>query len=139
MITENIIDNSKEKYLNDLLEVGPGKPLGYLPLPTIELDCGVDVQGLRDHLEYQEIDTIVVPPNTSKVPSGALYAYDQEPLQNLLDNQKEILKKEDWPIEAHNFVKAVAHRSACSTHQPELFTLIADCFADYDNPGRMDR
>ncbi len=123
-------------YLDDLYRVGPDKPLGYLPLSTIE-QCGIAASDLQTQLEEQGLKTFMVADKDCRTASGALYAWDEQALQALLTSRADILLAAQWPCEPAKFVQRVIDEVAPSA--APLFDLIADAFADKNNPWRSDK
>ncbi len=123
-------DCSENKYLNDLLRVGPDKPLGYLPLNTIREECKVNPLDVAKYLKRRGLEIKAWKQSFCKVWSGALFVYDRESLQKLLDQHSGILIEANWPSQADDFVVQVATTLAKS---PALFDLVATAFADYQN------
>lgn len=119
--------------LDDLRLVGPHKPLGYLPSPYIE-ELGSSVESMRQECEAKGLCTWESHPETSNDFYGALYVYDAQVLQQLLDRKKSVLIEAGWPLVAEAFVIEASRRGAAA-YTP-LFDLIADAFGDEWNPGR---
>ncbi|SRR3989344_2087035 len=128
-------DESKGRHLSDLLDVGPEKPLGYLPLDTIRNYCHVDPAEVAKYLQQRGLETREWAQSFCNVGSGALYVYDRASLQNLLNQKSKVLVEANWPTQVDDFVVKVATICAKS---PDLFNLVADAFADYKNPGRAN-
>ena len=128
-------DQSEGRYLNNLLDIGPDKPLGYLPLFTLRDLCMVDPIEVAEYLRQRGLETREWDQSFCHVGSGALYAYDRRSLQILLDRNLKVLNEAGWPNQADDFVVQVA--TTC-VEQPHLFDLVADAFADYQNPGRTN-
>ena len=129
-------DQSKKKYLNHLLDIGPDKPMGYLPLNDIRNLCKVNYIELMNYLKQKGLEVKKWDRSFCSVGSGALYAYDKNSLQNLLDHNFSILDDADWPRKADEFVVKVATTYA---NKPFLYDLVADAFGDYYNPGKINK
>lgn len=123
-------------YLDDLRKVGPSKPLGYLPLPTIEKFAPYSAEGIAEERKRNGQEVLQLSEDQCHVTGGALYVYDREVLQRLLDEHTDILTKWSWPTSADEFVLKLATETA--TPKTALFDLVADSFADNNNPGRTD-
>lgn len=122
--------------LSDLKDVGPQKPLGYLPIDTLKDICGVDVEGFAETLRDKDLKTIVLSMKESRVGwNGALYAYHEDSLRKLLKEHEELLVKYGWPSEPEAFVRYLNNLAPPKTL---LFDLVADAFNDKHNPGRTD-
>jgi hypothetical protein len=121
------------EYLDHLRKVGPDKPLGYLPLETIIKDCGISVDDLKEELEEKGLRTKIF--LEGRVAGGALYAYDEQTLRQLLSKNRNILKGR-LPIEPSQFVDFIATNYI--TPYTKLFDIVADAFGDKINPERTD-
>lgn len=121
--------------LSDVRSVGPKKPLGYLPLSTIKRDCGVDPQLLIAEANRQGKISRIFSQTECGIGSGALFVADRVALQKLLSQNSVELKRCGWPDDVNGFINFVAVETA----EPEtlLFNIVADAFADYENPGRL--
>jgi hypothetical protein len=112
-----------------LLEVGPDKPLGYLDCPTI-WDSGYELPTLVRQLTARGLRTYFMPPSPEHFPHGALYVYDPEALQALLDEHRDILRDESWPEDAPTFVQWVSERFVDGHRHKALYRLIGVAFND---------
>lgn len=128
---------SKATLLADLQSVGPKKPVGYLPLSTIEIFASPDE--VQKQLEEKGLSTILRRPSVARVGSGALYAFDPSAVQKILDKPKNNaeLKKENWPTQAEPFVRYLS--SGNFAKKGPLFDIVADAFSDFGNPGRIKK
>ena len=80
--------------MNDLYSVGPQKPMGYLPLSTLEKFSDKNEEGLTKELNEKGVEVILIEPGPDTfVFSGAMYAYHPEALQKLLNDNKNIWGK----------------------------------------------
>jgi hypothetical protein len=122
-----------EKYLSEIRDLGPEKPMGYLPINFIE-ELGSTIGEEMSQAKKNGHDHLLVGPETGVI-GGALYIYDIESLQSLIDDNRNILKKADWPIAPKALVEKIS-----TEHAPiktELFNVIADAFGDSSNPNRL--
>jgi len=123
----------KIKLLKDLYQVGPEKPLGYLPLDTLTDVCHVNPDELAQELRQKGLKTIKLNVEESRIAyHGALFAYDENALQQLLDDHRDILEKAGWPSDSEAFVDLLRIRVSNDDNAP-LFNLIADAFGDKKN------
>ena len=109
--------------------MGPTKPMGYLPVATIEL-CSITADDMRRELEAKGLRTINADGGCHAKP--ALYAYDEQALRRLLDENKTILIEAKWPTEPAKFVRMVAAKRA--RVGTKLYNLIAMAF---NNPSNI--
>lgn len=124
-----------ENLLDDLRRVGPGKPLGYLPLSTLMEKCHIDPKAMREELENKGLKVMILTGGETGVGSGALFAYDEESLKKFLEEKAAILKKAGWPTNPESFIR---HLRISADKKTDLFDLIADAFGDKTNPGRKN-
>jgi hypothetical protein len=110
--------------LDDLRNVGPNKPIGYLPISTIK-NQGVDIDQLVSELGIKNLETVIV--------KDFLYVFHRESLTQLLAVNQNILIENNWPVDVEGFIENITHIRAESG--TPLFKLIAHAFADYTNRG----
>lgn len=117
-----------EALLDDLLEIGPEKPLGYLPTKHIEeaLPNAQQRQEFFAQLEKRGIKTREL--------GGKIYAYHPKTLQSLLDARKKVL--DDWgPCDTpEQFIDIIDNHYA--GFETPRYDLIADAFGNYAGRGR---
>jgi len=117
---------------DDLTRVGPDKPLGYLPLDTLD-----DPDGLKCMLESRGLEVLVLDEAASHVRSGAMVAYDHRALGELLRAGSCVLENSGWPVDARAF--ALYQMTHNAPFRTALYDLVADAYADYGNPYRTDK
>lgn len=113
-------------FLDDLYLVGPHKPLGYLPLDTLEQICGVGREVMQQQLEERGLRVLIFSLAESNVWSGALYAYDERALADVLSEGESILRRTGWPLEPELFVRNLN----ILAEDEELYRLIMVAFSD---------
>lgn len=128
-------EEQKGELLDDLRKVGPEKPVGYLPLNTLVNICGVSLSEMEDYAEEKGLDSLFLCEKDSKIEKGALYIYDKVALGKLLKNNQKTLLDAGWPIEPEEFVR---HLKVHAMPGTDIYELIADAFADKNNPNRRD-
>jgi len=108
--------------LMDLFDVGPSKPLGYLPIETIK-QYGQTPESMTAEAERKGLCHELI--------GDHLYFYEEASLQSLLDENRNVLEEAGWPISVSEFVVKVETELADS--KTPLFRLIARAFADERN------
>jgi hypothetical protein len=97
----------QREMLRSLLEVGPSKPVGYLPLSAIRAAKSVPeiitISALADGLAAIEF-----PPGACCIESGALYVYDRVALDALLQRHAGDAAAAGLPLQADAFVARIA-------------------------------
>lgn len=121
-----------DKIFNDLLNVGPHKPIGYLPMMAFHSE--EQLKNILLQLILKNLTVTFFPENESLTASGALYVWDYKALTKHLNKNKNILLRSKWPITADAFVRHLFNNTAPGKTQ--LFNVIADAFNDKHNLGR---
>ena len=103
-----ILEKSERQSILDSLSISGQKPLGYLPLATIEKVLAMDVAELTNSLQGRGAKVAIFSKDDCCIKSGALYAYDPTALQKVLNAAAEPLSQGGWPSSADAFVKKVA-------------------------------
>lgn len=124
---------SKE-LLDDLDRVGPDKPIGYLPLSTINR-CLQNPELLMDAARARGLWAGIFSSSEVSVSSGALCVADLQALSALLQHHQDVLSAAGWPEDPLEFFMKVMKDTA--PRKTLLFDLIADAFADTTNSGRL--
>ncbi|WP_147283772.1 hypothetical protein [Bosea caraganae] len=130
---EALSDERKASILESLMGVGPSKPIGYLPLCTIQDVLGVPVAVLLKQMMPRGILALKLNSKECCIKSGALYFYDPVALENLLRVASDDLKQCGWPRTPAEFVKHIAANWYESDHP--LIGLIRMAFGE-DKNGR---
>lgn len=129
-------DSRLPDYMKDLRDVGPSKPLGYLPDSTIA-ECGLSSEEVRAQAAVRGLATYHSVPGEGHHDDGFTYVYDRRALAHMLKSGTQILESASWPIDPDAFVRYVDRNNAAP--KTELFDLIADIYADTGNPNRLRR
>lgn len=122
--------------LDDLLNIGEAKPLGYLPLSTLEgeMQWGAAnetvVETMTRTLAVRGLCVRVFAESECWVGSGALFAADLKALARLLETHCDIVQKAGWSIDPIAFIDQVAKVSVFEEKSPELYRVIGLAFAD---------
>ncbi len=113
--------------LSDLTGVGPNKPMGYLPLFTLERYYQVDTDRLIGILNSVGIETSIEY-GASHGGDACLYAYDRKALGQVIAANQPVIEAYGWSIEPAQFVSAVANQQVHI--REELYRVIAEAFGD---------
>jgi len=117
--------------MDDLYAVGPHKPLGYLPLDTILEVEREDIDAVKTRCESLGLLTHQGDLEETNVVGGALFAYDEESLSELLEVNRGLLEHYSWPVTPLEFIKKLGEGLINSTEHPALFKLIAWAYNDH--------
>ena len=101
-------EQTRQLVFGSLAAVGNAKPVGYLPLATLEKHLAMDVTEVADSFAKHGLKTRVFLANECCINSGALYVYDPSALQSVLNAASDVLERNKWPISAELFVDRLA-------------------------------
>lgn len=120
--------------LSDLERVGPRKPLGWMAIKSLrEVGQIGDIEQYRAHLTQHGVKTLLLTFEESGTASGALFAYHEETLKNMLERNRPLIEANGWPTEPVAFIYYLKNEAPRGT---DLFNFIADTFSDFSNDGR---
>jgi hypothetical protein len=94
--------------LSGLARVGPGKPIGYLPLYTIRDVLEMEPTAIVREAEGKGLSAALFGPDQCCIKSGALYLFDRQALGQLIESSKTILSAGNWPLDPDQFVSRIA-------------------------------
>jgi hypothetical protein len=114
-MTDNV-DAERNTILSSLTQVGPTKPVGYLPLYTICDVLQMDPYALAQDARVNGRSVAIFGADQCCIKSGALYVFDGQSLERLLRSSKLILSANRWPIDPHQFVARIAREWIDDTH-----------------------
>jgi hypothetical protein len=117
--------------LADIEQVGPTKPLGYLPRKTIIAVCGREIDEVKRWAELHNLRYLDLLPEECDISSGALFVWDDHSLSNLLTANAAMLYEVGWPTTTEAFVATVARRYGSDAR---LYELIGRAFGDFRFP-----
>jgi hypothetical protein len=78
-------ENERQALLRSLMAVGPAKPVGYLPIHTIEELAQFTPEAIAAASAARGLATAQFGPAACCIKSGALYVYHREALATLLE------------------------------------------------------
>ena len=119
------IEKHKEVF-EDLLNVGSQKPLGYLPIDTMEETIPGSTKRMIQFAKENNLSIHKV--NSGYGTMGALFLYDKNTLDSFLKKYETILKNDNIPTNSEDFVKYVD-----TTEVPEnskSFKIVGKAFGD---------
>lgn len=101
-------NNERQAILRSLDDVGPSKPVGYLPLSTIDEILLISPEAVAAGLTARGLATARFSPEDTCIESGALYVYHRAALHTLLANRAEAVGIADLPLDPDRFVVRIA-------------------------------
>ncbi len=84
-------EQTRRLVFGSLAAVGNAKPVGYLPLATLEKHLAMDVTEVADSFAKRGLKTRIFLANECCINSGALYVYDSSALQSVLNAASDVL------------------------------------------------
>jgi hypothetical protein len=101
-------EHDRRALLRSLMEVGPSKPVGYLPLYTIEDFVLQTPEAVAAAATARGLTTAQFGSAACCIKSGALYVYDREALASLLRERADALFAAGLPLDPDRFVAHIA-------------------------------
>jgi hypothetical protein len=101
-------EDERRALLRSLTEVGPSKPVGYLPLHAIKDFVQLPPNTVAAAAIARGLATAQFDPNACCIKSGALYVYDREALAKLLQARVDVLLAAGLPLDPDRFVAHIA-------------------------------
>ena len=101
-------EREQEMLLRSLMAVGPSKPVGYLPLHTIEEFVQITPEAVVAALTAHGLATVQFGPTGCCIKSGALYACHREALAALLQANADAIRAMGLPLDPEIFVAHIA-------------------------------
>lgn len=132
-----MIDKLTNAIFSDLLYVGTKKPMGYLPLSSIEFYGGQGALTQLIHWVFDnKYDCRSWGERFCNVLSGALFVWDELMLGEVLDKYKDILIKAEIPTEPEAFVKYTVKNTVYSEVNLPVYIIIGYAFGDKRFTGK---
>jgi hypothetical protein len=110
------LDADKTHILSSLTQVGPAKPIGYLPLYTIRDILRIEPNALACDAEARGLSTAPLGPDQCCIKSGALYVFDRKSLEHMMQSSRHILSPSRWPLDPEQFVARIAREWIDQAH-----------------------
>lgn len=102
------LSEDARRILDSHLKVGREKPVSYLPIRTVERVIGISLQEYQSMIENSGSKCAVFGPDECCINSGAVYAYSDKFLFDILNDNQEVLSKHEWPVSPSGFIKRIA-------------------------------
>lgn len=118
----------RDALLHSLTAVGPSKPVGYLPLNTIEMLLKRSPETIAAAAAARGLATAQFGPSICCIKSGALYAYDRDTLAALLKANADAVRAAGLPRDPDYFVAHIAAVWFDESHPAHR--IIATAFGD---------
>jgi len=106
--SRDLNDEERDVLLRSLTDVGPSKPVGYLPLYTIEKFLRSTPETLAAAAGTRGLATAQFAQAACCIKSGAFYAYHRDALNNLLQENADAVRVAGLPLDPDDFVAHIA-------------------------------
>jgi hypothetical protein len=101
-------DEVANRVLTDHIDIGPKKPVSYLPINTVENVIDIPVSEYKLMIEGSGNQCSIFDTDQCCIKSGAVYAYSREGLDVLLKTHQDALRKYNWPTDPDDFIRRIA-------------------------------
>lgn len=112
MTMNNNFNNSQKdklsRILNSHLILSKRKSVSYLPKNTIENHIGITLEDYTKMILGNKNKYIIFSDKETYIYSGAIFAYNEEFLGELLENNYNIIVENRWTTNPEEFVKRIA-------------------------------
>jgi hypothetical protein len=98
----------RKMLLESRLDVGPRTAVSFLPIDTIEKELGLSVHAYVSMLEGAGHHAIVLGMEDCGIAPGAVYAYSENDLAEILKNSEPLLREQGWPTSPADFIRKLA-------------------------------
>ena len=116
------------RLFNDL-NVGPNKPMGYLPKYTVKVLLKEDLHLLKRQFRSKGIKFRFFSKKRARIWSGAVYVYDHDAVAQIVEKYRVQLKEHNWPTKPDRIVARIASHWLSMSHP--LHQFIKDLFGDH--------
>jgi hypothetical protein len=103
-----LTDNERQALLRDLEDVGPSKPVGYLPLRSVEKLLLLSPDAVAAGATARGLATARFASDESCIRSGALYVFHRAALHALLMEHGDAVRIAGLPLDPDRFVARIA-------------------------------
>ncbi|MBY5771985.1 hypothetical protein E0H38_19525 [Rhizobium leguminosarum bv. viciae] len=124
----DLSDERRNALLQSLTAVGLSKPIGYLPLYTIEKFLRLSPEALADDAAKRCLATVQFDAAACCIKSGALYAYHRQALASVLQENAATVRAAGLPLDPDEFVSQIA--TVWFEEQHLAYPVIAAAFGD---------
>jgi hypothetical protein len=132
-----ITDKLTNAIFSDLLYVGTKKPMGYLPLSSIEFYGGQGAfTDLIHWIHANNYHCRCYDQQFCSILSGALFVWDEIMLGEVLNKYKDILIESEIPIEPESFVNYIIKNTIHSEINLPAYIVIGYAFGDKRFAGK---
>jgi hypothetical protein len=108
IVQSNVAEHARQNVLRSLTEVGPSKPVSYLPLQTVMDILRLSPEAVAAAAAARGLAMAQFGPDRCCIKSGALYVYDRQALGKLLQSRVDAISAAGLPLDPDRFVERIA-------------------------------
>jgi hypothetical protein len=123
-------EDKRKALLRSLTDVGPAKPIGYLPLYTITDFAQLSPEAIAADAKARGLAVAQFGPDMCCIKSGAFYVYDSKALASLLQAQADAVSNAGLPLDPDRFVAHIAAMWYAADHP--AYPIIASAFGEVE-------
>jgi hypothetical protein len=121
-------EDKRKALLSSLTDVGPVKPVSYLPLYTITDFAQLSPEAIAADAKARGLAVAQFGPDMCCIKSGAFYVYDSKALASLLQAQADGVSNAGLPHDPNHFVAHIAAVWYAEDHP--AYRIIASAFGE---------
>ncbi|MGO9356199.1 MAG: hypothetical protein ACLP1D_00830 [Xanthobacteraceae bacterium] len=121
-------EDERRSMLRDLTDVGPSKPVGYLPLHAIKNFVQLSPKAVAAAAAARGLAAAQFNTKQCRIKSGALYVYHRKALAHVLQTQADVVEAAGLPLDPDGFVAHIAAVWFEADHP--VYAVIKTAFAD---------
>ncbi len=130
---DSALEEERQKELDKIRQLGPRKPMGYLPIEDLAPAFKTTVEKEKEIAEKSGYSVLIFDKDGwSDGGEGAIFVYHAEALREFLLENAYFLNAEGWPTDPKAFVEHVA-KIPVERDRRDLFNVIAGAFGDFRN------
>ena len=120
--------NFRQQILKDLDDVGPEKPLGYLPGYTLKVLLREDLRILKRKYRKKGLTVRILSKKRTTSRTSRFYVFDREAVKKHIDDNLFLIRHHSWPTHPDGLVEMIAKVHLHQDHG--LMPLVKKLFAD---------
>ena len=127
---EQYIEKSPEDFMSDLYNVGKTKAVGYLPIPNINKYGNDTVENVIEWCKLNNLKYKIFTEKEGSTWGGALYVYDYNMLEKILEKHYNILQSANVPLNPDKYVDYIETNIVNNDLFPQAYKIIGLTFND---------
>ena len=117
-----------QRILHSHLKIGPEKAVSYLPIRTVERVIGITIEDYEIMIRNSGNQCSVFSAEECCISSGAIFAYSERDLDDVLKEYYILLSMHQWPTNSKGFIKKIASEWLEQGH--DIMPVVRRAFGD---------